>query len=65
MSRRASNDSINSESSYVGKVNGSLPVPGGAREKEKRLSDPGDPFVGTSPRAKTMPFKSSLLREAG
>lgn len=64
ISRRGSNESVNSESSYAGRVNGYLAVPG-SKEKETRLTDPDDPFVGTSPRAKTMPFRSSMLRNAG
>lgn len=63
VSRRASSESVASQSSYAAGVNGNVPMPG-AREKEKRIAEE-DPFTGTSPRAKTMPFRSSLLRDAG
>jgi hypothetical protein len=68
LSRRGSSESVGSQSSYLGKVNGGLAVPAlGSREKEGKGADldPKDPFVGTSPRAKTMPFRSSLLRDVG
>jgi hypothetical protein len=44
----------------------SIPV-AGSREKDAKGSDldPEDPFVGTSPRAKTMPLRTSLLRDTG
>ena len=72
ISRRGSNESLGSQSSYVGKFNGGVAVPvpvpvPGNKEQEKRAADldPEDPFVSKSPRAKTMPFRSSLLRDAG
>ena len=68
MSRRGSNESLGSQSSYLGKFNGGVAVPvPGVKEQEKRAADldPEDPFVCKSPRAKTMPFRGSLLRDAG
>lgn len=66
LSRTGSSDSVGSQESYLGRINVGLAMPGN-REKEGRglELDAEDPFVGTSPRAKTMPFRSSLLRDAG
>ena len=62
LSRRGSSESVASQSSYAARVNGSMAVStGGVREK--RIGEE-DPFVSTSPRAKTLPFRSSLLRDA-